>query len=421
MATSFAAIFNSVGMPILSRSYNCNVPPLPILGLFSAARTSSEETKVPINRMSTQDFEINFKIFENGRVLVVMGKSSSLVKQCKNDKTESILHYMFETVVLFAGMTNVLQSATVDRISRHLKPGLPIIDQFLPENPPLEIISDCNEVFMADPSDPKEQSIAAALRSFGEATNSPLCCIYINKSLAIPTSHWVTQLHPREVALLTFYVRSLHVNPQAQSGVEQTIYFPYFLPSANVAPGTVALRFIVISLSHDIDVCLLCGQEPSLLNVQQNIVPRSFGGILSQLNSEGRYFGNEFSFPVDNCIFGFIFLNRLKNCGVSCYNSNSKQKISSMTSIITGTISYARCKSLLFEFYHTTNLQMPAGVDKNASYMHLHDCILCHVKNGQHEIFVSLGKNVPYYAVIGLAEKTLQRIAEYPLLNCIDY
>ena len=71
--------------------------------------------------MSTPDFEIKFKIFENGRILVVMGKSSSLVKQCKNDKTESILQYMFETVVLFAGMTNVLQSATVDRISRHLK------------------------------------------------------------------------------------------------------------------------------------------------------------------------------------------------------------------------------------------------------------------------------------------------------------
>ena len=108
---------------------------------------------------------------------------------------------------------------------------------------------------------PEAGNLSSVLDSFTESVDSTYGCLAVGKGKVLAaTSNWWS-LHPDELCLLSLYVAT-----QPRATLSDT---PVFLP---VKSPTVPFRLVVYELVEDVQVCVLCGPQPSLAELEKMIV-----------------------------------------------------------------------------------------------------------------------------------------------------
>ena len=183
------------------------------------------------------------------------------------------------------------------RIKRELRASFSLIDCLLNGLQPSEKTPlFCDLIGAVDVLvSPEAERLTSALDSFTESVDSTYGCLTVGKGkvLAATTNWW--SLHPDELCLLSLYVVT-----QPRATLSDT---PVFLP---VKSPTVPFRLVVYELVEDVQVCVLCGPQPSLAELERMIV-KHWRSSLPALTSLARQHPAVAS--IDRSILGLVLVN----------------------------------------------------------------------------------------------------------------
>lgn len=152
--------------------------------------------------------------------------------------------------------------------------------------------------------------IVDRLNEFSEQINSPFCCVVVNKQKIISGTDGWWDLNVIDRKLL---ITSLMSSSTTQLDV------PIFLPKKS--PNTV-YRFVCVPIGETINVCTVCGAEPSLITTM-HLAQHIFRNDLEILRNAERCQPRNFSMTLptfDAAILGILLINRAQNKYVMSHN-----------------------------------------------------------------------------------------------------
>jgi hypothetical protein len=116
---TFFVVFNGIGVPIFSRCYHFEQPPLPILGLFSAIYTSSDAHIVPIVQFMGSNYVVNFRTFVEDVMFVIVTPTKSRSESSLFFK--KLLNYIYDSFVMICGCNELSDTISNTAITRTLR------------------------------------------------------------------------------------------------------------------------------------------------------------------------------------------------------------------------------------------------------------------------------------------------------------
>ncbi|CAB3990223.1 Hypothetical predicted protein, partial [Paramuricea clavata] len=257
------------------------------------------------------------------------------------------------------------------------------------------------------------------LDAFVEAVNSEFGCLLVMGKIAVASERW-WELSSTELVLLSLVI---HSQPECSSRD-----IPIFLPQGS---PKVAHRLVTFQILEGVEVCVICGPNPSLQEIEQKLVFNYWNPAMDTvkqcLRSHPRNLTPNMS--LDNGILGFILVNTEER---KCLCSVFPGGVHSINNQANQGLTRSRRKSLLTSFYKSVvGLLFPspnpaeellddAGLDITHDAMETYQCATDHkayaLRNETHQLFLLFASNVPTYALRMLTEETLNLLTKDHLI-----
>ena len=321
----------SGGIPLFTRKNgDLKSIPFPLLASLNGVAMFGQSHDITLLSTMTRECRLLWRDYHNSIRLIIVVPLDSVT----DFHIHRLLDNIFQCLVLLVGLDDLIALRNIDRIKRELRASFSLIDCLLnglhpSEKTPLF----CDLIGAVDVLVSSEAgSFTSILDSFTEGVDSTYGCLMVGKGkvLAATTNWW--SLHPDELCLLSLYVVT-----QPRATLSDT---PVFLP---VKSPTVPFRLVVYELVEDVQVCVLCGPQPSLAELEKMIV-KHWRSSLPNLTSLPRQ--HPVVASIDRSILGLVLVN-----------TNKKRVISVMTgptgSKDTRVMSLARRLDITRTFYRT--------------------------------------------------------------------
>ncbi|XP_023242054.1 protein fuzzy homolog [Centruroides sculpturatus] len=235
-------------------------------------------------------------------------KSVVLIIICSDDNAcdshiGRVLDNVFAAMVTCVGLDNLCNIQNVERLKRDLKVCYNLVDHILLQLDEDQLtvgdligVVDCILCH-------KSPSLQHCLESFVETAESAYGCLLVRGKIALATKKWWS-LDNRELVLLSAYVNS------STKTVSRDI--PIYLPAS--CPN-VCNRLLTFQLTQGIELCVLCGPNISLSQLEEEI-PKHWKAVFEQLKCVSSLHPRNFptSVTIDRNILGFILIESRKRC-----------------------------------------------------------------------------------------------------------
>uniref|UniRef100_A0A8B9YHH3 Fuzzy planar cell polarity protein n=1 Tax=Bos mutus grunniens TaxID=30521 RepID=A0A8B9YHH3_BOSMU len=215
------------------------------------------------------------------------------------------------TVVLLVGLEELTNIRNVERLKKELRASYRLIDSFLGDSELIGDLTQCVDCVVP----PEGSLLQEALSGFAEAAGTAFVSLVVSGRVVAATESW-WRLGMPEAVLLPWLVGSLP--PQAAR--DYPVYLPHGSP-------TVPHRLLTLTLLPDLELCLLCGPQPPLSQLDAQLLERwwqplePLRGCLP-LGTRALPAG----FPLHTDILGLLLLHlELKRCLFTVEPSRDKE------------------------------------------------------------------------------------------------
>ena len=306
----------SGGIPLFTRKNgDLKSIPFPLLASLNGVAMFGQSHDVTLLSTMTRECRLLWRDYHNSVRLIIVVPLDSVT----DFHIHRLLDNIFQCLVLLVGLDDLIALRNIDRyiyheilslnnhdsrIKRELRASFSLIDCLLNGLQPSEKTSlFCDLIGAVDVVvSPEAGSLSSYLDNFTESVDSTYGCLMVGGRVLAATDNWWS-LHPDELCLLSLYVWT-----QPRATLSDT---PVFLP---VKSPTVPFRLVVYELVEDVQVCVLCGPQPSLAELERMIV-KHWRSSLPSLVSMPRQ--HPALAAMDRSILGLVLVNTDKKRVVS--------------------------------------------------------------------------------------------------------
>uniref|UniRef100_A0A8C6XKZ1 Fuzzy planar cell polarity protein n=1 Tax=Naja naja TaxID=35670 RepID=A0A8C6XKZ1_NAJNA len=199
----------------------------------------------------TENTHVMWKVFHNSITLIVLSSE----EDASDFSLGRLLENVFNAMVLILGLEELTNVRNIERLKKDLKSCYKLIDSFLERGKSFADLTQCVECIIM----PSRAILQECLEAFASAAESRFGCLLVGSHILCATEQW-WQLAAPEAMLLVWLVRSL----SPHSSRDLPVYLPQGSP-------TVPHRFLTFQLVPDMEIVLLCGPNPSLQCVTDEV------------------------------------------------------------------------------------------------------------------------------------------------------
>ncbi|KAM8927382.1 protein fuzzy homolog [Pelodytes ibericus] len=286
----------SSGVPLYCRNKgNSKQLTFSVIGSLNGVHMFAKNQDVLLTSTCTENTRVVWRTFHDSINLIVMSSEQNAT----DHSLHKLLENIFDAMVLVIGLEELTNIKNVERLKKDLRACYKLIDSFLMETEKMGDLTQCVDCIIA-----KDVAILQeCLDSFTQVAESNFGCLMAGGKVVVATEKW-WRLASQEMMLLGWLVASLAPHSSRD--------YPVYLPQGS---PTVPHRLLTFQLVPGVDVCVLCGPNPSLQKVETELVERFWKPVLDPLKSclsvQQRSFPA--SVPLHHGIMSLLLVNREMN------------------------------------------------------------------------------------------------------------
>ncbi|XP_007492709.1 protein fuzzy homolog isoform X1 [Monodelphis domestica] len=298
-AVHLLCLTTSSGVPLFCRSSRGGAPsrqqlPFSIIGSLNGVHMFGANMDVTLRSARTKDTAVVWKTFHDSISLIVLSSEQGSPEL----RLERLLELVFGAMVLLVGLEELTQIRNVERLKKDLRATYGLIDSLLLDSELMGDLTQCVDC-IAPPDGPLLQE---ALAGIAEEMGSVFASLVARGRVVAATQGW-WRLGAPESVLLPWLVGTLPV----QAARDYPVYLPHGSP-------TVPHRLLTLMLLPGLDLCMLCGPQPPLSQVEPQVLERWWQPVLEPLRACLALVprGLPAGFPVHPDILGRLLLLHLE-------------------------------------------------------------------------------------------------------------
>ncbi|XP_010848017.1 PREDICTED: protein fuzzy homolog [Bison bison bison] len=246
----------SSGVPLFCRSSRGGAParqqlPFSVIGSLNGVHMFGQNLEVQLSSSRTEDTTVVWKSFHDSITLIVLSSEEGTSEL----RLERLLQMVFGAMVLLVGLEELTNIRNVERLKKELRASYRLIDSFLGDSELIGDLTQCVDCVVP----PEGSLLQEALSGFAEAAGTAFVSLVVSGRVVAATESW-WRLGMPEAVLLPWLVGSLP--PQAAR--DYPVYLPHGSP-------TVPHRLLTLTLLPDLELCLLCGPQPPLSQLDAQV------------------------------------------------------------------------------------------------------------------------------------------------------
>lgn len=240
----------SSGVPLFCRSSSGGgVPsrqqlPFSVIGSLNGVHMFGQNLDVHLNSARTEDTTVVWKSFHDSITLIVLSSEEGTSEL----RLGRMLYMVFGAMVLIVGLEELTNIRNVERLKKELRASYCLIDSFLGNSELIGDLTQCVDCVIP----PEGSLLQETLSGFAEATGTAFVSLLVSGRVVAATEGW-WRLGMPEAVLIPWLVGSLP--PQAAR--DYPVYLPHGSP-------TVPHRLLTLTLLRGLELCMLCGPNPPL-------------------------------------------------------------------------------------------------------------------------------------------------------------
>ncbi|XP_053546804.1 protein fuzzy homolog [Bombina bombina] len=302
----------SSGVPLFCRSKGSSRQlTFSVIGSLNGVHMFANNQDVILTSTCTANCRVVWKAFHDSINLIVMSSENSASDLSLNRLLENV----FNAMVLVIGLEDLINIKNVERLKKDLRASYFLIDSFIMETEKMGDLTQCVDCVITHDM----AILQECLDSFTQAAESNFGCLMAGGKVVVATEKW-WRLATQEVMLLNWLVASLAPHSSRD--------YPVYLPQGS---PTVPHRLLTFQLVPGIDLCVLCGPNPSLQKVETELVERFWKPVLDPVKFCLRVQLRSFpaSIPLHHGILGLLLINKDQNkslCTVQAHPLEEMQR-----------------------------------------------------------------------------------------------
>ncbi|KAG8195423.1 hypothetical protein JTE90_013880 [Oedothorax gibbosus] len=427
-----AAVTADGGVPIFTRTSGEVTSKLPFatVGALNGIHMFTRLRNGELKRAITPEEKIVWREYHKRVVLILITKNDA----SSDCHMSNLLDNIFASMAMLVGIDRILKQGELMKMQKALTICYPLIDYLLlqldKEKANIGDLTRTTDCLLSSDT----RSLQDCLSQFLDVADSLYGCLLIKGKVAAASKEWWT-LTNQEKNLICSYVNCL---PKVLSR-EIIIFLPSSSPE-------VSLRLITLNLLRDIEVCVLCSNEPPL-SVLEDEAPKIWNSCFDLLKVASSLYPRNFptNIELDNNILCLLLINTETNQSLcsSLFSStsvaSSSKASSSSPEINDQQVSLRTLYKLVIGTYFKNNDQ---DVDKKlqadntcplfdygklesseceASEFYIYqEESKCYVINeSPYQIYIVFKVDIPNYAVRSVSHKTLKLLTEKKLFPTV--
>ncbi|XP_027715087.1 protein fuzzy homolog isoform X1 [Vombatus ursinus] len=260
----------SSGVPLFSRSSRGGAPsrqqlPFSIIGSLNGVHMFGQNLDVTLRSARTEDSAVVWKTFHDSITLIVL--SSEL--GCAELRLERLLELVFGAMVLLVGLEELTKIRNVERLKKDLRATYGLIDSLLVDTELAGDLTQCVDCIIPTHG----PLLQEALAGFAEEMGSVFASLVAGGRVVVGTEGW-WRLGAPEAVLLPWLVGTLPF----QAARDYPVYLPHGSPM-------VPHRLLTLTLLPGLELCVLCGPQPPLSQVEPQVLERWWQPLLEPLRA----------------------------------------------------------------------------------------------------------------------------------------
>ncbi|XP_051845794.1 protein fuzzy homolog isoform X1 [Antechinus flavipes] len=269
-AVHLLCLASSSGVPLFCRSSRGGAPsrqqlPFSVIGSLNGVHMFGQNLDVTLRSARTEDTAVVWKTFHDSVTLIVLSSEPG----CSELRLERLLELVFGAMVLLVGLEELTRIRNVERLKKELRATYGLIDSLLGDAELAGDLTQCVDC-IAPEDGPLLQE---ALAGFAEEVGSVFASLVVGGRVVVGTEGW-WRLGSPEAVLLPWLVGTL----PAQAARDYPVYLPHGSP-------TVPHRLLTLMLLPGLELCVLCGPQPSLSQLEPQVLERWWQPMLEPLRA----------------------------------------------------------------------------------------------------------------------------------------
>ena len=405
----------SGGIPLFTRKNgDLKSIPFPLLASLNGVSMFGQSHDVTLLSTMTRDCRLLWRDYHNTIRLIIVVPLDSVT----DFHIHRLLDNIFQSLVLMVGLDELIALRNIDRVKRELRASFHMIDCLLnglqpsDKTPLLSDLVGAVDVMVTSDSG----HLTNTLDNFTESVDSTYGCLMVGGRVVTATSNWWS-LHPDELCLLSLYCWT-----QSRATMSDT---PVFLP---VKSPTVPFRLVMYELVESVQVCVLCGPAPSLVDLERLVI-KHWKSSLSQLTQLSSAPPHPATVNTDRSVLAYILVNTDTNRVLSMMTPQQKDSRS---------LSMARRLDICRTFYrtvvgsvlpscatpsphvmdiggtlvpdHSPHTKLKHPVSEVYSCSEYHKCLA--LQSGPYQLFSLFISAVPNHSMRAISHRTLQLLVK---------
>ncbi|CAK8691638.1 unnamed protein product [Clavelina lepadiformis] len=459
MAEHVICITANAGLPLLTRSKpGCPPMTFPFIGSLYGVHMFGSNQGASLQSTVTVHHRVVWKTYHESIVLIVVApnedrksknqpvtnrresdsalelqqSSRNLTSTVPDDHLFRLADNIFNALVMLIGIDDLVKFRSIDHLKKALKSSYHIIDSFLEsdtvmkknENCPLfGDLTQCVDVAVNTEAKFLEKE---HLQEFAKAAGSKYGCLVVDGRLLCATESWWL-LDGQELALLS---RLISLFPPSVTASD----IPVFLPNVSPAiPHRLVMLTLIVRPRGGVRVCVLCGPEPSLMEIKERFVQSFWGPVTNNLQRccTPTSIPDATASLLPSDLLAFLLVDIEINRCLSYFTPPGGKEIVNRRKQQKSTSDYepSWLYDKLVEFYKCvvgTSFPFPENEDDtshdstpHAGIAH-YRCLRRHkcfaLVKSQYQLFALYSKETPTYAMQGLTERILKVLSKDDLL-----
>ena len=399
---------SDAGIPLYSKNLgNKTSLPFPVLGSINGVHMFAKNHKMDLTNTITENGKIVWKEFYSSVTLIVVSS--------KPDVSDFHLHLLldnvFSAMVLTIGLFEFQDTKSPEKLKKELRTCQCLIESVVSMTPLFGNFLQATDIIICSDT----SLLQDCLDSFVEACDSVFGCLLVFGKIVIATERW-WQLVPTETMLILLLLRSI----PPSSSRDIPIYLPHGSPK-------IPHRLITLEIIEGVEICVICGPQPSLQTILDRHVLRYWNPVQETLRTCTRSHPRNLpaAITVDTNILGFILLNidegkclaSIYPCGImtggETLSSEQRQEILiSYYQSVVGTLFPPQDIAKITGESSKDDLKVALSDEVMDTYVLAEDYKCYAMRNDTHQIFILFSKEIPVYAMNSVAEVTLKKLTK---------
>lgn len=232
-----------------------------------------------------EDGLIIWKEFERRIIIIGIGRGYT------ESAMFELIDLTFHAMVLCVGIDELRAIQNLDRLKRDLKVSFQVIEVLM-EAVEKDLLMYNDSILCAESGE-----LSNKLNEYATQIKSPYACLLMNQRIVCASDAWWCDLDVIDRKLLIILYGIMTTAPKEM---------PVFVP---IQSPQLAYRFIVINMTSELAICMLCGPEPSFLEIEN--ITRQWMGESELLSAPERWNPRSFcdNLILDPAVQGFLLIN----------------------------------------------------------------------------------------------------------------